>query len=76
MAKETLALFGTAVSCAQCLSLITNGLKSLDGVNNVSVDARANTLIIEFAAGAIDEAGIRARLRSLGFTGHDLYCIC
>jgi len=76
MAKETLALFGTAVSCAQCLSLMANGLKSLGGVYNISVDSQSNTLTVEFDADAIDESGIRTRLRSLGFAGQDLYCIC
>ncbi|MCL6472866.1 MAG: heavy-metal-associated domain-containing protein [Firmicutes bacterium] len=76
MAKETLTLFGTAVSCAQCLANIKNGLETLHGIFSLSADVKADTLQIDYDSDIIDENGIRAKLRALGFGAKMLYCIC
>lgn len=76
MAKETLTLFGTAVSCAQCLANIKNGLDTLNGIFSISEDIKADTLKIDYDPNVIDESGIRAKLRALGFGAKMLYCIC
>ena len=74
--KETVTLFGTAVSCAQCFALITNGLKPVDGIIELLADTQANTLTVGYNPDIIDEDGIRRRLRGLGFGKKELYCIC
>lgn len=67
---------GTAVSCAQCLSLLVTGLRKVAGIENVEADTGSDALIIDFDASVLDEDGIRTALRSIGFASRELYCIC
>ncbi len=76
MTKESLTLFGTAVSCTQCFTLMSNGLKSLDGIEDILADAETNILTINYNPSTISEDNIRVKLRALGFGGKQLYCIC
>lgn len=76
MAKESLTLFGTAVSCTQCFALMSSSLKSLDGIEDILADTQTNILTINYNSSLISEGGIRAKLRASGFGGKHLYCIC
>lgn len=74
--KSVLVLEGTAVSCRQCLTLLTNGLSTLEGIESVSADLQTDTVTIDYDSNTLDEAAIRAKVRSIGFAKERLYCIC
>ncbi len=76
MANKSLTLFGTAVSCTQCFALMSNGLKPLDGIKDILANTETNILTINYDPDKINEGDVRAKLRSLGFGGKQLYCIC
>lgn len=76
MAIAEITLSGTAVSCAQCLMILNEGLESMDGIDRISPDKKANTLTINYNTDNIDEDDIRARIRDLGFARQNLYCLC
>jgi hypothetical protein len=69
-------VFGSAVSCSRCLTLLTDGINALDGVESVVADKSSDKLVITYNEKTIDEEGIRAGIRGAGFYKERLYCIC
>ncbi len=54
------------ISCGHCVAAITNELKDLDGVQQVSGDPQSKTITIDLQPPA-KEAQIKAKLQEIGY---------
>lgn len=54
------------ISCGHCVATITNELKEIDGVKQISGDPQAKTVTLELESPATDEQ-IKAKLDEIGY---------
>ncbi|SPF41468.1 Copper-transporting ATPase 2 [Syntrophobacter sp. SbD1] len=65
LAKRTVLVEG--MSCAACVRRVEEGLKSLAGVANASVNFATSKAVVEYDAETLDEGAIRSRIEELGY---------
>jgi len=65
MEKLTLKVDGMA--CEHCVKAVTNGLKSIPGVNSVSVDLKAKTVFAEYDSKLVTPEMIKGKIDDLGY---------
>ncbi|MBI4553455.1 MAG: copper-translocating P-type ATPase [Candidatus Latescibacteria bacterium] len=63
--KQTFQVKG--MSCANCALTIEKGVGALPGVQRVVVNLPAETMAVEFAPNAVDQARIAAKVKDLGY---------
>ncbi|MCX7712009.1 MAG: heavy-metal-associated domain-containing protein [Clostridia bacterium] len=56
-----------SLSCSICSNKIQEGLKSMNGVQDVSVDMKSQTVTIGYDASNIQPADIRKTISSMGY---------
>ena len=54
------------ISCGHCVASITNELKEIEGVKQISGDPQAKTITLELEAPATDDQ-IKAKLDEIGY---------
>jgi P-type Cu+ transporter len=65
LAKQTVHVEG--MSCAACVKRVEEGLKSLRGVANASVNFATSKATVEYDPAVLDEGSIRRRIEELGY---------
>ena len=50
-----------------CAMAITNGLKSVEGIDNVSVDVETKKVMVDYDSDLVSEESIKAKLSELGY---------
>lgn len=71
MSKTTGKLVAPAISCNHCAMAITNGLKLVEDIDNVSVDVATKTVTVDYDTDAISEDAIKAKLSDLGYPAEE-----
>jgi len=56
-----------SISCSACSCKIQEGLKSMKGVGNVSVDLKTQAVTVEYNPDDIKPQDIRSRISSMGY---------
>lgn len=62
---EKIEIQASNIKCAGCVTSVENGLKTVDGIENVSVDIPSNIVSIEGTH--LNKDAIEARLAELGY---------
>lgn len=62
---ETIQFQSSNIKCGGCVTNVENGLKTLSGVNNITVDIPSNIVSVE--GSDLDKAAIEAKLAELGY---------
>jgi P-type Cu+ transporter len=65
LAKQTVHVEG--MSCTACVRRVEEGLKSLRGVANASVNFATSKAMVEYDPAVLDEGSIRNRIEELGY---------
>lgn len=65
MAKTTLDVEG--MSCAHCKMAVTNALKELDGVSNVSVDVEKGKAAVEYDEAKVQFSKMKDAVEEQGY---------
>ncbi len=66
MAKTNVAVEG--ISCAACVRRIEEGLKSLEGVKDASVNFATSRAIVDYDPEVLDEGSIRKKIEEIGYS--------
>ena len=56
-----------SLSCSVCSNKIQEGLKAVNGVSDVSVDMKSQTVTVGYDASNINESDIRKTISSMGY---------
>ena len=56
-----------SISCSTCAGKIQDAVKSIKGVNNVSVDLKSQMVEVEFNPGDVQANEISSKISSLGY---------
>lgn len=56
-----------SITCSVCSNKIQDGLKSLDGIGNVSVDIKTKMVNVDYNPDSINPQDIRKKVSSMGF---------
>lgn len=56
-----------SISCNVCSNKITEGIKTLNGINNVAVDLKTKMVKVDFNPQDIQPLDIRKKVVSLGY---------
>jgi copper chaperone len=54
------------ISCGHCVASITNELKEIEGVKNISGDPQTKTITLELTSPATDDQ-VKAKLAEIGY---------
>lgn len=65
MAKTNIAVEG--ISCAACVRRIEEGLKSLEGVKDASVNFATSKAMVDYDPALLNEGAIRERIEEIGY---------
>ena len=65
--KRQITLPVTGMTCANCVSTIERNLRKLDGVSVATVNLASERASVEYDPDRLDEAGIVARIRRVGY---------
>ncbi|MEW6140024.1 MAG: heavy metal translocating P-type ATPase [Thermodesulfobacteriota bacterium] len=65
LAKDTFPIQG--MSCAACVRRVEQGLSSLDGVTNASVNLAVERAVVEYDSDRVSSDEIRAKIEDLGY---------
>lgn len=69
VAKETVALDISGMTCAACAARIEKGLKRMDGVTAAAVNLATNSAIVEYQEGALSVEDVIKKIEHLGYKG-------
>ena len=64
---ETVSYNVPSISCSVCSSKIQNGIKSLQGINDVSVDLKTQIVKVDYSPNEIQPQEIKKKISSLGY---------
>lgn len=64
---ETTSFNVPSISCNVCSSKITEGLKTLNGINDVAVDLKTKMVKVDFNPQDIKAQDIRRKVSDLGY---------
>jgi len=56
-----------SISCSSCSGKIQEGIKSLDGVNDVSIDLKSQAVAIDYDPENIQPQDIKKKISSMGY---------
>lgn len=56
-----------SISCNVCLNKIQDGIKELNGINDVSVDLKTKIVSVDFDPKDINPQDIRRKVSSMGY---------
>ncbi len=56
-----------SLSCSSCSKKISEGLKSIKGINNVSTDLKSQVVTVEYNPDDIQEQDIKKEVWNMGF---------
>ncbi|MGP3560234.1 heavy metal translocating P-type ATPase [Geobacillus sp. BK01] len=70
VAKETVALDISGMTCAACAARIEKGLKRMDGVTTAAVNLATNSAIVEYQEGVLSIEDVIKKIEHLGYKGH------
>lgn len=65
MDKTTLSV--PSLSCSICSNKIQEGLKSVDGIQDISVDMKSQTVTIGYNSSSITPVDIKKTISSMGY---------
>ncbi|AGT32019.1 ATPase P [Geobacillus genomosp. 3] len=69
VAKETVALDISGMTCAACAARIEKGLKRMDGVTTAAVNLATNSAIVEYQEGVLSVEDVIKKIEHLGYKG-------
>lgn len=69
VAKETVALDISGMTCAACAARIEEGLKRMDGVTTAAVNLATNSAIVEYQEGVLSVEDVIKKIEHLGYKG-------
>ena len=64
---ETSVFNVPSISCSTCANKIKEGIESLEGIKNVSVDMKSQTVNVEHSPEVVNSLDIKKKISSLGF---------
>ena len=64
---ETTQFSVPSITCQVCSGKIQDGIKSLDGIQNVSVDLKSKMVNVNYDPSHINPTDIRKKVASLGY---------
>ena len=64
---STTAFNVPSISCNVCSNKIQDGLKNLDGINNVNVDLKTKVVNVDYNPSKIQPLDIRKKVSDLGY---------
>lgn len=64
---ETTNFSVPSITCSVCSNRIQDGLKSMSGVGNVSVDLKTKNVNVEYNPDEVQPQDLRKKVSSLGF---------
>lgn len=64
---ETVVFNIPSISCSACSEKITEGIKDMNGINNVSVDLKSQTVKVDYNPSEIKSKEISRKITSLGY---------
>ncbi|MCX7922764.1 MAG: heavy-metal-associated domain-containing protein [Clostridia bacterium] len=64
---ETTSFSVPSITCNVCSNKIQDGLKNLNGINNVSVDLKTKTVNVEYNPSQVQPQDIRKTVSSMGY---------
>ena len=64
---ETVSFNVPSISCSNCSNKIQNTLSSMNGVNNVTIDLKTQSVQVEYNPDSIDPQEIKKEISSMGY---------
>jgi copper chaperone CopZ len=64
---ETTTFSVPSITCNVCSNKIQDGLKTLNGVENVAVDLKSKTVNVQYDQGQIEPQEIRKKVSTMGY---------
>jgi copper chaperone len=64
---ETTTFTVPSISCNVCSNKIQDGLKTLNGIGNVSVDLKSKAVSVEYNSSDVQPQDIRKKVASMGY---------
>lgn len=64
---ETISFNVPSISCSNCSGKIQDAVSTLEGVNNVKVDLKTQTVHVEYNPDNIDPQEIKREISSMGY---------
>ena len=64
---ETTSFSVPSITCNVCSSKIQDGLKSMQGIGDVSVDLKSKVVNVEYDPSSIEPQQIRSKVSSMGY---------
>lgn len=64
---ETTSFSVPSITCSVCSNKIQNGLQSMNGVGNVSVDLKTKVVNVEYDPNSVQPQELRNKVSSLGY---------
>lgn len=56
-----------SISCSVCSGKIKDGLKDVNGVNDIKVDMKTQAVNVDYDPNAVSPSQIRSKIASLGY---------